>query len=400
MTAARNLTPDETIAWLQLTRSEGVGPRTFRGLLDRFGTASQALAELPGLVRRKLGGRAIAICPRADAEREWHDSKAKGIDFLASCEPDYPEALRATDAAPPLLAIKGRRALLTRPAVAVVGSRNASGPGQIFTERLARGIGTAGYVVVSGLARGIDVKAHLASLDTGTVAVLAGGHDRIYPSEHVELALRIGEQGLLVSEMPLTWEPRARDFPRRNRIVSGLALGVVVVEASRRSGSLITARFATEQGREVFAVPGSPLDARAEGTIDLLRQGATICAGADDVIAALAPLRSDTDRFGELVPDLPEREPLWEELDLFGLTATAAASGRERSFEDAEAPSPQSVTEADRVLALLGPVPIGIDDLVRLTGLASRTIRANLLELELQGRLHRHDGDRVSRVPV
>ena len=209
--------------------------------------------------------------------------------FIALGEPEYPPALRQIDAAPPLLALRGREEALQQPAVAIVGSRNASAAGLAFADRLARGLGAAGYVVVSGLARGIDLRAQSRRSETGTIAVLAGGHARPYPPEAAPLLPRIAEYGAVVSEMPIEWEPRGRDFPRRNRLVSGLALATVVVEAARGSGSLITARFAAEQGREVFAVPGSPLDPRAEGTNDLLREGATMCARVEDVLAASIP---------------------------------------------------------------------------------------------------------------
>jgi DNA processing protein len=217
-------------------------------------------------------------------------ARARGIDFVALGEPDYPPRLQMIDDAPPLLAVRGKLAVLARPLVAIVGSRNASAAGVKFAERLARDLGQAGFGTVSGLARGIDAAAHRASLSTGTIAVLAGGHDRIYPPEHNDLLEAILAEGAAVSEMPLAWEPRARDFPRRNRLISGLSAGVVIVEAARRSGSLITARLAGEQGREVFAVPGSPLDPRAEGTNGLLKQGAIMVTEADDVIAALVPI--------------------------------------------------------------------------------------------------------------
>ena len=243
-----------------------------------------------------------------------------GVRFVAMGEPDYPKTLQAIDTAPPLIALRGAAALLARPSVAIVGSRNASASGLTFAERLARQLGEAGYVVVSGLARGIDTRAHKASLETGTVAVLAGGHDRIYPSENEPLLNAILEQGgAVISEMPMGWEPRGRDFPRRNRIVSGLSYGVVVVEAARRSGSLITARFALEQGREVFAVPGSPLDPRAEGTNDLIRDGATLCAGVEHVTSVLEPLIAAgprLDRSAEEPHHAVGSEELWDELDL------------------------------------------------------------------------------------
>ena len=267
------LTDEQRLDWLRLIRTDNVGPRTFRALVNHYGGARAALAALPDLARRGGATRPARVHSRPDAERELAAAQALGVSFVALGESDYPRRLQMIDDAPPLLAVRGRTAALDRPMVAIVGSRNASAAGVRFAERLARDLGAAGFVVVSGLARGIDAAAHRASLASGTVAVLAGGHDRIYPPEHAGLADAILADGAAVSEMPLGWEPRARDFPRRNRLISGLALGVVVVEAARRSGSLITARIALEQGREVFAVPGSPLDPRAEGTNESAQAG-------------------------------------------------------------------------------------------------------------------------------
>ena len=231
---------------------------------------------------------------REDAEREIAAAQKRGVTFVAVDEPGYPYRLRMIDDAPPLLAVRGQMQALPRPMVAVVGSRNASGAGLKFTQRIARELGEAGFVVASGLARGIDAAAHSASLATGTVAVLAGGQDRIYPPEHVTLLDSVLPAGAALSEMPMGWEPRARDFPRRNRLISGLSLGVVIIEAAKRSGSLITARFALEQGREVFAVPGSPLDPRAEGTNGLIKQGATPVTETADIVSALRPIMDET----------------------------------------------------------------------------------------------------------
>jgi DNA processing protein len=271
------------------------------------------------------------------------------------------------DDAPPLLAVRGKTAALSLPAVAVVGARNASAAGVRFAERLARDLGAAGFAIASGLARGIDAAGHRASLATGTIAVLAGGHDHIYPREHTDLADAILAQGALVSEMPFGHEPRARDFPRRNRLISGLCAGIVVVEAAKRSGSLITARFALEQGREVFAVPGSPLDPRSEGTNDLIKQGATLVTAAADVIAVLRPI------LGEPI-ELRAEEP-----------ETPSAPGAE-----------PGIGERTRIVELLGPTPVPIDDLVRLSGSSPAVVRVVLLELELAGRLERHGGAMVS----
>jgi len=270
----RHLTDAQRIDWLRLIRSDNVGPRTFRSLLNHFGSARTALERLPELARRGGAARPGRICSENDARAELAASERLGVHLVAPDEDGYPPRLATLDDAPPLLGVKGARDVLMRPVIAIVGSRNASGAGLKFAGTLARDLGEAGFVIASGLARGIDQAAHRASLAGGTVAVLAGGHDKVYPPEHEDLlAAMIDAGGAAISEMPLGHAPRARDFPRRNRLISGMALGVVVVEAALRSGSLITARIAAEQGREVFAVPGSPLDPRAAGTNDLIKQG-------------------------------------------------------------------------------------------------------------------------------
>ncbi len=360
------LTEEQRLDWLCLIRSDNVGPRTFRALVNHYGGARAALAALPGLARRGGASRAARVHSRHDGERELKAAQGLGVAFVALGEPEYPRRLQMIDDAPPLLAVRGKTAALRLPAVAVVGARNASAAGLRFAERLARDLGAAGFAVVSGLARGIDAASHRASLDSGTIAVLAGGHDHIYPREHAELADAILAQGALVSEMPFGDEPRARDFPRRNRLISGLCAGIVVVEAAKRSGSLITARFALEQGREVFAVPGSPLDPRAEGTNDLIKQGATLVTDAADVIAVLRPILGKPVEF---------------------------------RAEEPEAPAPGAEPDAGeraRIVELLGPTPVPIDDLVRLSGSSPAIVRVVLLELELAGRLERHGGALVS----
>jgi DNA processing protein len=309
--------------------------------------------------------------------------------------------------------VRGQAKPLAEPAVAIVGSRNASAAGLAFADRLARGLGRAGFVIVSGLARGIDLAAHRASVETGTIAVLAGGHARPYPADHAPLLDRIVERGAVVSEMPLNWEPRGRDFPRRNRIVSGLTLGTVVVEAARRSGSLITARFASEQGREVFAVPGSPLDPRSEGTNDLLREGATLCTRVEDVESALAPLlgRRPDDLFAEAEPAAPTQEKLWDELDLFGeqqeqsepaaLVWSAEEEGPSTVPTRSESRSNRTAEDGrGRLVSLLGPTPVSIDDLVRAMDCPAAEVRALLFELEVAGRLARCGGDLVALIPT
>lgn len=362
------LSDDERLDWLRLIRSENIGPRTFHALVEHYGSARAALDALPELASRGGAARSPRIASRADAERELQQSRALGVTLIATCEPDYPVSLAAIADPPPLLAVRGDVAALARPVVGIVGSRNASAAGQKIAQALAHELGAAGFVVASGLARGIDAAAHRASLATGTIAVLAGGHDRIYPEEHGPLLDQILSAGAAVSEMPPGWELRAHDFPRRNRIISGLSLGVVVVEAAKRSGSLITARLALEQGREVFAVPGSPLDPRAEGTNALLKQGATLVTEAADVIAALTPMTEAG--FAE--------QP--EDDDATSLVADAQTK------------------ERNAIVGLLGPAPVSIDDLVRLSGAAPAVVRMVLLELEIAGRLTRHGNGLVSLI--
>jgi DNA processing protein len=281
------------------------------------------------------------------------------------------------DDAPPLLAIRGNADVLAMPLVAIVGSRNASAAGVKITERLTRGLCEAGFATASGLARGIDAAAHRTSVATGTVAVLAGGQDRVYPPEHAGLLEDILGTGLAVTEMPLGWEPRARDFPRRNRLISGVSLGVVIVEAAKRSGSPITARLALEQGREVFAVPGSPLDPRAEGTNGLIKQGATPVTDADDIVSVLRPIIG-TELGSQWGNEHPARE---EELE-----------------DDDKSPAEPAADERARVIALLSPAPVSIDDLIRLSNTSPRIVRMVLLELEIAGRIERHGGGLVSLI--
>ncbi|KMO38297.1 DNA-processing protein DprA [Methylobacterium aquaticum] len=391
------LSDAQRLDWLRLIRSEGIGPRTFRGLVNRFGGAGPALKALPGLAKAR--GKPIRVTTRAEAEREIAAAARLGARFVAMGEPDYPLPLQATADAPPLLCLRGDAACLTRPAVAIVGSRNASAAGLTFTERLSHALGAEGLVIVSGLARGIDARAHKAALPSGTVAVLAGGHDRIYPSEHEELVARILESGgAIIAEMPMGWEPRGRDFPRRNRIISGVSLGTIVVEAARRSGSLITARFALEQGREVFAVPGSPLDPRAEGTNDLIRDGATLCAAPEHVMAVLAPLIGGPapDGGAEDAADRPEPALYWDEIDFSAEPVTAMAAEPEQLPLDEP---PQPVMRQDEraiLLDLLGPSPVPVDALARQAGMSARMVQGLLMELELDGTIWRHPGGAVS----
>jgi DNA processing protein len=359
-----HLSDAQRIDWLRLIRSDNVGPRTFRSLVNHFGSARSALERLPELARRGGASRPARICNEADARAELAAGEKLGLGLIAPGEAGYPPRLAVLDDAPPLLGVRGAHEAMMRPMIAIVGSRNASGAGLKFAGQLARDLSDAGFVVTSGLARGIDQSAHRASVDGGTVAVLAGGHDKVYPPEHEDLLAAIVASGGAISEMPLGHVPRARDFPRRNRLISGAALGVVVVEAAFRSGSLITARIAAEQGREVFAVPGSPLDPRAAGTNDLIKQGATLITQASDVIQAVEPIMGRPIELRE-----PDEDPL--------------------------APEPDASDRA-RIVDLLGPTPVLLDDLIRMAEASPAIVRTVLLELELAGRLERHGGGLVS----
>jgi len=368
-----SLSPAQRVAWLRLIRSENVGPVTFRQLVNRFGSAEAALEALPALMQR--AGTSGRICSQGAAEDEIAATGKMGGRIVGSGEPTYPPLLRYISAAPPLVTIAGGKRLDWSKTVGVVGARNASAAGQKMTRLLAGELGAAGYTIISGLARGIDAAAHAASLQTGTAAVLAGGLDRIYPDENVPLAEKIvAEGGAVLTEMPLGWEPRARDFPRRNRLISGLSLGVVVVEAAKRSGSLITARLALEQDREVFAVPGSPLDPRAEGANHLIQQGAKLVTSAADIIESLA--EADPSRRQVLEPD-------WEP-DFFGA---------------GEAPLellPTSADDRSRLIEALSPTPIEVDALIASTGLQVATVQTLLFELDLAGRLEWSTGQLVA----
>ncbi|MFA5952344.1 MAG: DNA-processing protein DprA [Hyphomicrobium sp.] len=369
----------ERLACLRLIRSDSVGPVTFRELINHYGGAARALAALPELTRRGRG-RTFRICSEGDAAAELAAAHRAGVRPVFTIEPGYPPALAAVECPPPLLYVKGDASLLSRPAVAIVGSRQASAAGIKLARLFADELSAAGLVIVSGLARGIDAAAHHASLARGTVAVLAGGLDVVYPPEHLELQRRIGELGCLVSEQPPGFEPRAKDFPRRNRLVSGISLGVTVVEAAKRSGTLVTARFAAEQGREVFAVPGHPLDPRAEGTNQLLKNGATLVTGPRDIIDALAPMLR-TPRDGNIDTAFSEHAG--------SLAANLSPPPLPRELSD---------TDRDQVLSALGPSPVDIDEIVRATGLGVREVRIVLMELDLSGEIERHGQQLVSRL--
>jgi DNA processing protein len=354
----QTLGPGALGAWLCLARTPQVGPVAFRGLLARYGDPETALDALPALARR--GGRIdpLKITTKAAAEAELEALDQLGGTLLPSCDPDYPQALAALDPPPPVISVLGDVALLSKPACAMVGARNASATGMRMARQLAAELGEMGWMIVSGLARGIDGAAHQGALQSGTIAVVAGGVDHVYPPEHEDLREQIHYHGAIVSERRLGHRVNARDFPRRNRIISGLALGVLVIEAAERSGSLITARFALEQGREVMATPGSPLDPRCKGTNGLIKAGALLAESAQDVADALQGRR-------------PEK--LHDQSDLF-------------DAPPAKTPDDQDVDNArPALLELLSPSPTLRDELVRQSGLPVAVCGAALLELELAG---------------
>jgi DNA processing protein len=366
----RPLTDSEKHDWLRLYRSENVGPITFRQLVRRFGSAKAALEALPAIAQRgaQQGSKKTFKLPAiADIDNEIARAAKIGARMIAWCEPDYPEALAAIEDAPPVITIRGHASILHKRCIGIVGARNASINGRKMAETLARDLGAQGIVTASGLARGIDAAAHGASLATGTIAVVAGGVDIIYPEENKALYDQIAESGCILSDMPMGLEPFSKLFPRRNRLISGLSLGIVVVEAALQSGSLITARMALDQGREVFAVPGSPLDPRCNGTNDLIRQGAILTEKAADILGH--------------IHSLPNR----------------LAEPPANDFNSPDGPIDEKALEAARatILENLGYSPVSIDMLVRECEQPPSVVLMVLLELELAGRIERQAGHRV-----
>jgi len=363
MSAPRQLSDSERLDWLRLSLSENVGPITFQQLLGRFGTAANAIEALPELSQRGGMRRGLKLY---DAERATHDLQ-RGQNFgarcVALCEDDYPALLREIPSAPPVIWLMGDTSLAARPALAIVGARNASAVGLRFTRTLAGQLAEAGFIIVSGLARGIDTAAHEATLQSGTIAAVAGGIDHFYPPENEKLQRAIAERGLLICENPPGSIPKAEHFPRRNRIISGLALGTIIIEAAMRSGSLITARFANEQGREVFAVPGSPLDPRCEGTNRLIKDGAHMLTSIQDVLEHVQGARGTV------------QGNLWEPPVVKIASAAPALHAR--------------------VLSLLSPTPVDVDDIIRECGGVAEQVLGVVMELELSGKLIRQSGGRV-----
>ncbi|WP_343519080.1 DNA-processing protein DprA [Sphingomonas sp.] len=352
------------LARLRLIRSPRIGPVTYRQLIARFGSAEAALEALPALAMRG-GGAAPVIADLAAIRREMAAAAKLGARHVFLGDPDYPSLLAELENAPAAMLVRGRLALASRPCVAMVGARNASAAACRFARQLAQGLAGAGATVVSGLARGVDTAAHLGSIGGGTIGVIASGIDIAFPPENRELQERVANEGLLIAEQPPGTEPLARHFPSRNRVIAGLAQGTVVVEAAPRSGSLITARIAAEAGREVMAVPGSPLDPRAQGCNLLIREGATLVQSVEDILEAIRPI------------------------DARVVRSPARDFGREPAAEP-------DAAERRRIEALLGPVPVPVDELIRQAGLPAAAVQLVLLELELAGRLERHAGGRVS----
>lgn len=367
--ASLQMSEAQKLDWLRLSRAENVGPITFYRLIDYYGSASNALKALPDLAKRGGRKKPLIAPPLSGIEREYHALRKLGGDIICAGEKNYPLALSAIDDAPPVLSYLGNPALMQRSCIAMVGARNASLNGRKFAVKLAEELGNREQVVVSGLARGIDTAAHQGSLKNATIAVVAGGIDDIYPEENAALYHAIKEQGLILAESPLGQKPFAQSFPRRNRIVSGLSKGVVVVEATMRSGSLITARMASEQGRDVYAVPGHPLDPRASGPNHLIREGATLVRSAEDIMESLLDFSGQSLR-EHYFTQTPYDPPM-------------------DSYEE----PPENGHEA--VLEILSFTPIAVDEILRSCHLSIGAMQTILLDLELAGRIKRLPGSKI-----
>ncbi len=372
----KEITEEERFSCLRLFRTENIGPITYYQLIERFGSATRALEALPELSKR--GGRSKPLDPPPEHEiaKECKLLQKLGGRIITVQDKEYPLALTATEDAPPVLSVIGDITLLNKSCVAVVGARNASLNGRKFAQKLATELGARGQIVVSGLARGIDTAAHQGGLGTGTIAVVAGGIDVVYPEENQKLYEEIAEKGLIVAESKFSAKPFAASFPRRNRIVSGLSKGVVVVEATKRSGSLITARLAGEQGRDVYAVPGSPLDPRASGPNHLIREGATLIRNADDIMEILMDFSGNS-----------LRETPMNIVNFF-------QPHNEKSFVESESDTPENIQNL--ILSNLSFTPISVDELLRACHVTISTLQTHLLELELAGRVKRLPGNRIS----
>lgn len=368
----KSLSNKERLSWLRLSRSENVGSKTFFSLLQLYGSAEIALERVQNMSIKGGRKKPIKLCTLAEATREIESTYAFGGEIIATCEREFPPYLRNIHDCPPVITVHGQKHLLQNHSIAIVGARNASANGCRFASMLAEELGQAEFVCISGLARGVDTAVHKGALKTGTIAVIAGGIDNVYPKENADLYKAIREQGLIIAESPYGSLPRSQSFPRRNRIISGLSYGTVVVEASFKSGSLITSRFALEQDREVFAVPGFPLDPRCRGTNNLIRQGAVITESARDVIAHIQHF------IDQPLLNLAEKEP--------------------SDFISAVVPPNDNAVKNARlaIIEKLGPSPVAVDEIVIQLGIGTNIVLTVLLELELAGRLERHAGNAVS----
>ncbi|UTO29243.1 DNA-processing protein DprA [Bartonella harrusi] len=379
------LTDRQRLNWLRLLRSENIGAVSFRNLIDHYKTAENALAALPELSKKGGLSESIRITTIEDAEKEIQEAERLGIRFIGVGEPDYPAFLKATESPPPLIAIKGNVSVFQKPSVGIVGSRNASAAGKKLAAQFAHFLGEAGFTTISGLARGIDSIVHQASLLTGTVAVMAGGIDHVYPPENKKLHEDIIiHGGAIISEMPIAWKPRAIDFPRRNRIIAALSLGLLVVEAATRSGSLITARQAAEMGRLIFAIPGSPLDPRSIGTNNLIKDGALLTTHPSDIVEALTPL--------DPISTHSQRD-FFEEPSSLQLEKDSLSVSDEKNCRS---PSVEENAERTAVFSALSTTPIDLDTLSTHSGVSLPNLYLLLVELELAGKLIRHSGGYVS----
>ncbi len=409
----------ERLARMRLARSSNIGPITFRKLLDRFGSGLNAIEALPDFLDKTKSSRKIALASRDDTIKEIEAAKACGAKPIIFGDPEYPAMLARIEDAPAYFYAIGRIDLLTKTSVGIVGARNASANGCGFARKISHELVSAGYVVTSGMARGIDGAAHAAALQPGnthnggTIAVLGGGVDVVYPREHQELYEKLCEQGCVISEMPPGLKPQARHFPRRNRIISGLSFGTVVIEAGRNSGSLITARFAAEQGRDVFAVPGSPTDPRAAGPNSLIRDGAILCDSADVILDALRLAEQNTqlfEGFHQFNTDarqattnshLQDYDEIIKSLDRDAeiQAPKKPSQGIEINNDLANPPPPETDhSDSQSIFDFLSSSPLLIDELIRTSGLSAERVSTILIELELAGRVERHPGNRVSRI--
>jgi DNA processing protein len=415
----KRLTQSERLARMRLARSTNVGPVTFRKMLERFGSGRNAIDALPDIIARATNARTIKLASREETVEEIEAAKRCKARPVIFGDPEYPALLARIDDAPPYFYAIGRIELLGKVAIGIVGARNASATGCGFARKISHELVSAGYSVVSGMARGIDGAAHTAALKAagktsgGTIAVLGGGVDVIYPREHQDLYAQLCEQGCVISEMPPGLQPQARHFPRRNRIISGLSLGTVVIEAGRNSGSLITARFAAEQGRDVFAVPGSPTDPRAAGPNSLIRDGAILCDSADVILDALRTAERNDHLFEQIhtfdfdASNLPSASSsvtyaeIVASMDQDAIIIDGKNPAQDNEIKDISEGNAARMSASDdmgKLLDLLSPAPLPIDELIRTSDLPAEQVSTILIELELAGRVERHPGNRVSRI--